>query len=178
MSKWARGLKDERGGVAVEAALMFPIVLMLLLMATDMMNYFITLRKLSASAATAADLLASAGEMVDREQLAAIANAAAPSGVASAMQAGTGITFQSYEIVGDYQTARWQFISENGEYCGPPAIDVSNLMTDDADVLVVGACGYWRPHTFSVLGLQPRNIVQHSIVRPKTSLITLCTDCE
>jgi len=177
MSRWARGLRDERGGIAVEAALLFPIVLMLLLMAADTMNYFITIRKLSASAATAADLLASAGEMVDQAELTAIANAAAPSGVASAMQTGVGITFQVYEIIDDYQAPRWEFASDDANYCGSPGMDVSDLMTDGADVLVVGACGYWRPHTFSVLGMDPRNIIQYSIMRPKASLTTLCTDC-
>lgn len=177
MSRWMRGVHDERGGVAVEAALLFPIVLMLLLMAADTMSYFSTIRKLSASAATAADLLASAGETVDQAELAAIANAAAPSGVSSAMPTGIGITFQVYEIVDDYQAPRWEFVSDNNNYCGSSGMDVSNLMTDGADVLVVGACGYWSPHSFSVLGLSPRNIVQYAIMRPKQSLTTLCADC-
>lgn len=177
MSRWKRGLKDEHGGVAVEAALLFPIVLMLLLMAADTMNYFSTIRKLSASAATAADLLASAGETVDQAQLAAIALAAAPSGIDSAMQTGTGITFHAIEVADDNQWPRWEFTSDEDNYCGFSGMDVSNLMTDGSDVLVVGACGYWSPHTFHVLGMKPRNIVQYAIMRPKRSLTTVCTDC-
>jgi Flp pilus assembly protein TadG len=170
-------LKDEHGSVAVEAAFLFPIVLMLLIMAADTVSYFSAIRKLSASAATAADLLANAGETVDVAQLTGIANLAAPSGISAAMPAGTGITFQAYQIAGDFQAARWEFMSDESNYCGSPRMDFSSLATDDADVLVVGACGNWTPHTFSVLGMGPLNITQYSVMRPKNSLTTLCSDC-
>lgn len=177
MSKPAPILKDERGGIAVEAALIFPIVLLLLVMAADTISYFSTIRKLSASAATAADLLASAGDRVDASQLAGIANLAAPNGIAAAMPTGSGITFQVYQIVDDYQVPRWEFISDVNNYCGSPQMDFSTLMTDGADVLVVGACGNWTPHTLSILGMDPLTIRQYSVGRPKRSLSTICDDC-
>ena len=40
MSKQRLIWKDEHGSIAVEAALLFPIVLFLMVMAADMMSYF------------------------------------------------------------------------------------------------------------------------------------------
>lgn len=177
MSKRQSILKDEDGGVAVEAALLFPIVLLLLVMTADTISYFSTIQKLSASAATAADLLASAGGTVDSSELAGMANLAAPSGVAAAMPTGSGITFQVYEIIDDYQVPRWEYISDLNNYCGSPGMDFSTLMSDGADVLVAGACGNWSPHTLSIFGMEPLSIRQYSVVRPKRSVTTLCADC-
>lgn len=178
MNKRSCILKDERGGVAVEAALLFPIVLLLLVMAADTINYFSSIRKLSASAATAVDLLASAGDTVNASQLSGIADLAAPSGIAASMPTGVGIIFQVYQNIDNYQMPRWEFVSDVSNDCGSSRMDFRMLMSDGADVLVVGACGNWSPHTFGVFGMKPLNITQYSVARPKSSLTTLCTDCD
>ena len=51
--------RDQRGSMAVEAALMFPALVLMLLMSIDAISYFSTIRKLAASAELTADLLAS-----------------------------------------------------------------------------------------------------------------------
>ena len=179
MNKQRHIWKDEHGSIALEAALLFPIVLLLMVMAADMMSYFNAIRKLSASAATAADLLATTSGTVTGSELTGIANLAAPSGVTVAMPDGVGTTFQVYEVVYGRAVPRWEFSSGSGLYCGSPKMDLGSLMSDDSDVLVVGACGEWDAHTKKAMfGMDgPLNIVQFSIVRPRQSLHTLCTDC-
>lgn len=176
MKAWRRALRDERGGVAVEAAFIFPVVLLLLLMATDTISYFTTIRKLSAAAATAGDLLASAGETVDEAALGSLLSASMPSGPEAAAASGTGMILHVYQVFDGYQVPRWEYWENT--YCGVPfGTDISDLASDGADVLVAGACLNWSPITFSVFGMAPRAIAQYAIVRPKRSVNVLCSDC-
>lgn len=176
ISNRRRVLKDDSASMAVEAALLFPIVLGLLLMTADTISYFATLRKLSAAAATAGDLLASAGETVDQTDLAGMLSAAAPSGVDAAAAEDVGMIVQVYQVIDGYQVPRWEYWENT--YCGVPnGTDVSQLTSDGADILVADACVNWSPLTFSVLGMSPRPVAQYSIIRPKRSLTTFCIDC-
>lgn len=167
--------RDNRGSTAVEAAFLFPIVLMLFLTSIDMVSYFSTIRKLSASASAASDLLADAGSEVNTSSLSAILLVTGPRLRLSDGEA-TGLYVAAYQFIDSDPVLRWEY-SEN-VYCGiPPEIDVTALSPDGRDVLVTGNCVNWNPVTLSIFGMKARSLAQYSITSPRRSLTTACLDC-
>jgi Flp pilus assembly pilin Flp len=168
--------RAQQGAMAVETALIMPIVLVLLVLGTDTVNYFLTLQRLSTSAHAAGELIATLSESTDTQSLDVIFMATAPNGLADTGNPEMGFSARIFSTEGNVALLRWSHAMSLD--CGAP-IGIENTLSteEERDVIITGSCMFWSPLIGGIFGMEETYMAQFAVTAPRRSLQLLCATC-
>jgi len=174
--------RDNRGIAAIEMAFIMPALLFLYFGLVDLTGLISLNRKISYSSSVVADLVSQNKTTVTSANITDYFNAAelvmSPTPIANMR-----VAVYDYYNNGGTITQRWTKSSTGGSSCSAPSTtNMSNLMTDSNDVVVVRTCATYTPYiaTFlgeNILGATSFSLSGETALRPRLSATLACTGC-
>lgn len=178
-----RATARDGGAAAIEFAIIFPILAMVLLAMTELSLALKEQRRLSYSASVLADLVTrkentiGPADIEDYFKAVALAMRPRPAGEVRA-------EVTAYRQTGQGEIRRiWARRSGGGPDCGPPDTAwLGAVMTDGNDAVIARVCALYQPLAISVLapGFSQGasvTISRQFILRPRASLTLNCSEC-
>jgi len=172
-------LKSQKGAAGIEAAFVFPFLLILYFSLQDLTALITFNRKITSTSATISDTVAQSSTTIVRSTITDIFNSVAmimqPTGVSD-----VHVDVYGYRLNGTIVTQRWK--ANNGGTPTCPAPDTSNftgMMSSSNDLVVSVTCMNYTPFiaTFlgnNLLGATSFLLSQQITSRPRTSTTLDC----
>ena len=182
IKKYMKFLRDCRGVAAIEAAFIFPFLLLLFIGLIDLTGLISINRKVTYASSVMVDLVTQHETTMTKNEVSAYFDAV---NLVLKPRAATEIKIDVYGFRKTSPTAVaqiWKTSSTSGPSCGgaPSTTDMTKLMTSDNDIIVARVCTNYKPWIATFLG--------HSFVggtqvlvsettsqRPRSSKLLACT---
>lgn len=170
-------LREDQGMAAIEAALLFPILIGLILASVDGFNYFRTTRVLAMTADAAASVLSDAAAPLSTAEM---DDAFRFASLGSTVQLDQNLTVLAFDAANGEI-----FEHSQGAFCSRPDIEstIDPFLENDGGAIVVSACVWWTPVFFKpeflswwVQFSNGQILIQQSAVRRAANNLS-CSDC-
>jgi Flp pilus assembly protein TadG len=180
--KLNRFRKDVRGVAAIEMAFIMPFLLFLYFGLIDLTAMISFNRKITYSASVVADLVTQNSTTVTasamNDYFDAVELVMSPTSLDDVR-----IDIYQYRNVSGTITNQWKKSSTGGTACAAPnTTGMSDLMTDNNDLIVTVVCMNYSPYVASflgkaILGATSFTLSEQIALRPRQSTTLACTGC-
>jgi len=173
--------KDTCGVAAIEAALVFPVMVIIYTGMIDVTNLISASRKVTLATNTIADLATQANGKVTKADLDGYFKATKPI-LEPFPNTMIGLAIYTFRQGGSSKSGVrkvWQY-KKGALNCGPaPTVNakMKALMTDGNDLIVARGCYKFRPLSGFVIGKKTFRLTEEVMLRPRQSTQLVCNDC-
>jgi Flp pilus assembly protein TadG len=172
---------DQSGVAAIEAAITFPILILLFFGVVNVADYVATLNRIVTASNLTGDLVARNDGTVTSS---AIDDYFTGAGLAIRPLDPDNVrmSVSAYRKSGEVMTEQWTHSSAGGDECNVDTSALSSLVSEGQDVIVSVACTNYAPPvvTFmgaNILGFTSITITEQMALRPRISDTIACSGC-